>query len=452
MTLIPSALVDGDPKPVSDLVHSKGDAVPVPVSPPPANKMAQWFAWLKAHKWVSGLAVIVVLALAYMAFRYFDGTSVPVEVVRRADLVETVVASGHVESPNRVDIASQITGTVTSVAVREGEIVREGQPLIFLSADELTGAAAQAQGAVGAAQARIRQVNELSLPQALETVNSAESSLLGTQQVYDRASALLDRGFVTRAYFDDVKKNRDIARAQVEAAKAQVLSASDGGSDFASAQATLAQAQAGVAAAISRLDYTTISAPRAGILIARKVEQGAVVVPGASLMVLAPQGSTQIVLQIDERNLGKIAVGQAALVSADAYPTQRFAAIVTFINPAVDIARASATVKLSVTNPPAYLREDMTVSVDIEIARRAAILTLPNDAVHDALSSKPWVMTIENGRTVRRNVKLGLRGNTQIEIISGIQAGAVTIPVATQIKIGARVKPTSKPNAKSAVK
>lgn len=448
MTLTPSTLVDGDPKPVSNLVPSKGDAIPAPASPPPANKIAQWFAWLKAHKWVSGLAVIVVLALAYMAFRHFDGTSVPVEVVRRADLVETVVASGHVESPNRVDIASQITGTVTSVAVREGEIVREGQPLIFLSADELTGAAAQAQGAVGAAQARIRQVSELSLPQALGAVNSAESSLLGTQQVYDRASALLDRGFVTRAYFDDVKKNRDIARAQVEAAKAQVRSTSDGGSDFVSAQATLAQAQAGVAAATSRLDYTTISAPRAGILIARKVERGTVVVPGASLMVLSPQGSTQIVLQIDERNLGRIAVGQSAIISADAYPTQRFAATVTFINPGVDIARASATVKLTVPNPPAYLREDMTVSVDIEIARRNAVLVLPNSAVYDALSRTPWVMTVQNGRAARRNVKLGLRGNTQIEIISGLQPGAVTIPVAAQIKIGARIKPTNKPDVK----
>ena len=74
-------------------------------------------------------------------------------------------------------------------------------------------------------------------------------------------------------------------------------------------------------------------------------------------------------LQIDERNLGKLALGQKALASADAYPDQRFAAVVSYINPGVDITRASVEVKLTVADPPDYLRQDMTVSVDIEVAR-----------------------------------------------------------------------------------
>ena len=132
--------------------------------------------------------------------------------IQRADLLETVVASGHIESPYRVEIASQITGTVLSVAVREGEVVRQGQPLILLRADELQNAAAQAQAAEAQAKARVRQVNELSLPQALEAERSAQASLLGTQQIYDRTNALLGKGFVTRAYFDEVTRNRDVAQ------------------------------------------------------------------------------------------------------------------------------------------------------------------------------------------------------------------------------------------------
>jgi HlyD family secretion protein len=408
-----------------------------PVSPERPRGVVTRLPALRQHKWLVGMAVLAAIVIAYLIMRHFEGTEV---------VVETVVASGHVESPNRVAIASQITGVVASVAVREGETVRQGQPLIFLSANELTSAVSQAQGAVAAAQAQIRQVRELSLPQARQAQRTAASNALAAEQVFSRASALLAKGFVTSAYFDDVKKNRDVAAAQVQTAKAQVRSAGNGGSDFASAQAALSQAQASAAAATSRLAYTTLSAPRSGVLIARNVERGTVVTPGAALMILSPQGQTQIVLQIDERNLNKIAVGQWALVSADAYPALRFLATIAFINPGVDITRAS--VKLSVVNPPAYLREDMTVSVDIEVARRHAVLVLPNGAVHDALSSKPWVITVENGRSVRHNVTLGLRGNTQIEIISGIRSDAVSIPVASQIKIGARVKPAERTAAK----
>jgi HlyD family secretion protein len=414
-----------------------------PISSPPAPKL-QWFMFPWKHKWLLAVAATAILALGYASFRHFKGDIVSVDLVQRADLIETVVASGHVESAFRVDISSQITGIVVSVVVREGETVREGQPLILLAADELQSAATQALGAVAQAQAHVRQLSELSLPQAIEAQRSAASGLLANQQIFDRASVLMDKGFVTRAYFDDVKKNRDVARTEVATAAAQVRSARTGGSDYAAAQANLAQAKAASLAAASRLAYTTIKAPRAGILIHRAVERGSVVTPGVSLMVLAPKTATQIVLQIDERNLGKIAVGQSAFVSADAYPQQRFAAAISFINPGVDIARASATVKLIVPNPPPYLRQDMTVSVDIETAKRNAVFSLAGNSVHDTLSTAPWVMIVEGGRAVRKNVRLGLHGNNRIEILAGVKPGQLVIPTGSQIAPDARVSPIQK--------
>lgn len=441
MTLINSAPTGPGSISVDDSAPASQAVASVDASSPQVHNKPKLIITLWSRKWLIALATIVVLTLAYMAFRHFKGTSVTVDIVARADLVETVVASGHVESPFRVEISSQIAGTVVSVAVQEGDTVREGQPLILLAADELQSSASQAQAAVAQAEAHVRQLSELSLPQAIEAQNSAASSLLATQQVFDRTSALMVKGFVTRAYFDDVKKNRDVARTQVVIAAAQVRSARAGGSAFATAQADLAQAKAGASAATSRLAYTTISAPRAGILISRTVERGTVVTPGASLMVLSPKTATQVVLQIDERNLGKVAVGQHALVSADAYPNQRFAAIITFINPGVDIARASATVKLTVPNPPAYLLQDMTVSVDIETARRNAVVSLPVNSIHDARTSAPWIMTVESGRAVRQNVRLGLQGNNRMQILSGTKPGSMVIPVASTITAGTRVSP-----------
>ena len=162
--------------------------------------------------------------------------------------------------------------------------------------------------------------------------------------------------------------------------------------------------------------------------------------PGKALLVLAPAGEVQLVLQIDERNLGKIALGQKSAASADAYPDRRFPAIITYINPGIDITRASVEVKLTVADPPDYLRQDMTVSVDIEVASKGDALVLPARSVHDALSGQPWVLGMRDGRAVKRPVKLGLRGNTEVEILEGLLADDVAIPANSGVLTGQRVR------------
>ena len=133
----------------------------------------------------------------------------------------------------------------------------------------------------------------------------------------------------------------------------EVYTSQPGGSDYVMAQTQLNQAQANVTTAQARLGYATITSPRDGVLITRNVERGAVVQPGNVLLVLAPAGDIQLVLQIDEKNLGLLRVGQNALVSADAYPDQRFNAKLSYINPSVDITRASVEVKLTGDSPAA---------------------------------------------------------------------------------------------------
>ena len=354
--------------------------------------------------------------------------------------MESVVASGHVETPFRVEIGGQITGTVEDVLVQEGERVSKGQHLISLESRELKAAVVQAQGAVAQAEARMRQLAELTLPSAREALAQAQANLLNAQLTYDRTSQLTKNGFATRAALDDAQKTLDVARTQVRTAEFQVYTASLGGSDYVMAQTLLNQAHANLETAESRLGYATISAPRDGVLITRNVERGAVVQPGKALLVLAPAGEVQLVLQIDERNLGKISLGQKALASADAYPDKRFAAIVSYINPGVDITRASVEVKLTVTDPPDYLRQDMTVSVDIENAAKNNALVLPVRSVHDLLSGQPWVLGIRSGRAVKRPVRLGLRGNSHIEIQEGMAEGEVAIPLNSGVLTGQRLR------------
>lgn len=354
-----------------------------------------------------GVLVLVVIALVLLAGpRYVLGPQVAVETVVQRDFVQSVVASGRVETPHRVNVGVQITGTVLRVPVSEGQSVAAGDTLIELEASELSAARVQAELGV-----RLAQANHAAAQRALV-----------------RSRDLFKQGFISQAALDEALRVEDVN------------------------QAALSQAQAGTAVARARQGYAKVTAPVAGTLIARNVEPGDVVQSGKVLMVLSPQsqsGETQLVVQIDEKNLRLLRLGQAALASADAYAQQHFAAELVFINPGIDPQRGAVEVKLHVAAPPDYLKQDMTVSVDIETARRTNAVLVPAAALHDADKATPWVLKIElDGmfhRVRRQPVTLGLRSNGLAEVLTGLQAGDQIIPstgagVALAIE-GARVRP-----------
>ncbi|MBL0140519.1 MAG: efflux RND transporter periplasmic adaptor subunit [Betaproteobacteria bacterium] len=191
----------------------------------------------------------------------------------------------------------------------------------------------------------------------------------------------------------------------------------------------------------ARLGYSVIRAPSDGTLIARSVERGDVVQPGKDLMVLSPAGETQLVLQIDERNLSKLRLGQSALASADAFAKQKFPAELVYINPGIDAQRGTLEVKLRVPSPPDYLRQDMTVSVDIEIARHADAIVVPTQALHNGLQPAPWVLKVVEGKARRQPVRTGLRGDRFTQVLEGLRAGDVVLEGSAALRDGQHVRP-----------
>jgi HlyD family secretion protein len=367
----------------------------------------------------------------------------PIDTLRavRSDLVQTVVASGRIMTPQRVSVGAVITGRVVRIPVQEGQSVRRGDVLIELDDSDERASVAQTRAAVAQAEAKVRQLRELGLPAAEQSLIQVQANLTQARRQYDRAVELKAKGFVSQAALDDAQRNLDVAESQLRSAKLQVQSNSAAGSEFAVAETAAAQARASLGVAEAKLDDTVIRAPVDGILIARAVEPGNVVQPGKELMALAPAGETQVVVQIDEKNLAQLRVGQKALGSADAYPLERFAAELVYINPGIDALRGAVEVKLRVPNPPGYLRQDMTVSVDIEVARSTGAVVVPADAVRDANSAHPWVLAVDGGRAMRRAVKLGLKGDGRVEVLEGVAPGDLLVSGAQQaVKAGQRVR------------
>ena len=393
--------------------------------------------WLKL-----GIAALLVVALSlYLLRNVLLGTPANVYAATSAELVQSVVASGRVISPQRVTVALQGSGRVLRVAVAEGQAVVAGQLLIELDNSDNRASLAQASGVVLQAQAKLRQLSELSQPQAMQALAQAQATLLQARTTLTRNRELVAQGFVSQAAADDAQRAVDVAASQVVSAQAQVKTNTADGSDRLLAEAALRQAQAGQQLARAKLDQGLVYAPSSGVLISRSVEVGDIVQPGKALMVLAASGQTQILIQIDEKNLSKIALGQKAYASADAYANQRFDAVVAYINPGVDAARGSVEVKLSIANPPAYLRQDMTVSVDIETARRTATVVIPTSTLQDAATDKPWVLVVRDKRAVKQFVTLGLLGDARLEVLQGVAKGEGVIPKSKLgIKAGQRVR------------
>lgn len=406
-----------------------------------ARKIKDIIDTLWPWRWRGPLAA-AALVLAWLTVdRYLLGPRVSADAVVRADIVRSVVASGHVEAPFRVNIGSQITGIVTDVPVVEGQAVKAGDVLVALDDREAKATVVQAEGVMAQAEAKMRQLRELTLPSAQENLKQARATLTNAQAAYDRAKHLADSGSGTRAALDEATKALDVAKAALRNAEFQVFTNSPGGSDFVIAETQLRQAAAALSTAQSRLAYTVIKAPRDGVLISRDVEKGNVVQPANVLMKLSPSGETQLVVQVDEKNLGLISIGQKALASADAYAQQSFPAEVIFINPGIDLQRASVEVKLRVPEPPAYLRQDMTVSVDIETQRAANSLIVPTASIRASSTHGPWVMKVKNGRAERQPVKTGIVAGAKTQVLDGVAEGDLVIPPSqTAAKAGGAVQ------------
>ncbi|RPH42245.1 MAG: efflux RND transporter periplasmic adaptor subunit [Burkholderiales bacterium] len=395
-------------------------------------------------------AVIGAAVLGGFGVRGWLGPEVATASVLRRDVVQTVVASGHVEAPHRLDVGAQITGTVLHVPVTEGQAVEAGDLLVELDAAELSATGRQADAAVGQAQARLRHVQEVQAPVAAQTLRQATASLERARIALARTQELFGKGFISQAALDDARNTTELADAQMLTTRRQLESAGSTGSDRALAVADLAAARATAQAARARTAYTAIHAPVDGTLIARNVEVGDVVQPGRVLMTLSPHGRTQLVVQIDEKNLALLALGQSALASADAYADRRFDAVLAYINPGVNAATGAVEVKLDVGRPPAALKQDMTVSVDIEVARRPQVLIVPTAAVQDAEGAAPWVLRVEGRHAVRRTVRLGLRSGGVAEVAEGLGEGDVVVAAPGALAPGARMR-AAPPAASSAV-
>lgn len=389
-------------------------------------------------KWsAAGAVLALAVAVALLSQR---GAKVQVAAVVRTAIVQSVVATGRLNAPARMDIGAEVTATVLEVKVREGDRVKAGDLLLRLSDAEARAALMQARAALVEARGRATEQASVAAPVASQAVVQAEAAFKAAERDFQRTRDLVAQGFFSQQKLDDAQRALDTARSALASARVQSQASQARGIEPALAAARVAQAEAAVDVAFARLARLRITSPVDAVVLSRNVEPGSMAQPGRTLLALAAQGGIRIDAAVDEKHLRLLTPGMAAQAVADAYPGQRFDAKLYYVSPAVDPQRGTVDVRLEVPSPPAFLKPDMTVSVELLAGSKKDALVLPSGAVRDADREAPWVLALREGRAVRTPVRLGLRGIGAVEILDGLKAGDEAIPQTEKALPGDRVR------------
>ena len=392
-----------------------------------------------ALKWGVGALLLTAVVAGAVAFNQ-RAARVQVTQVQQSAIVQSVVATGRLNAPARMDIGAEVPSAVLEVRVREGDRVKAGQLLLRLSDAEALAGVQQASAALAEARSRAKQQSTVSAPVASQAVVQAEAAFRNAEIEYKRALDLVAQGFFPQQKLDETRRALDTARSVLASARVQAMANNGSGVEAALASSRVSQAGAALAVAQARLARLHIASPVDAVVLARNVEPGSMAQPGRVLLALAAQGGMRIDAAVDEKNLRLLTDGMKARAVADAFAGQFFDARLNYIAPAVDPQRGTVEVRLQVLDPPAFLKPDMTVSVELLAGSKEDTLVLPSGSVRDADREAPWVLAVQDGRAVRVPVRVGMRGIGSIEILDGLKRGDQAIPQTEKASPGDRVR------------
>lgn len=308
-------------------------------------------------RWLAALLVVVGLVVAWrwMSPGKENAEAFRTATVDRGDIRVAISATGSLSALSTVDVGTQVSGQVEAVLVDFNQTVKKGQSIARIDPSSV--------------QARLTQANA-SLASSQASLAQARASLKQAEADYQRKSDLVKRQLIARSDYD-------LAVAALDQAKAQL----------GSAQANIRQQQAQVETARLDLGHTDILSPVDGVILSRAVEPGQTVAASFQTPVLfqiaEDLAQMQIVLAVDEADIGQVKVGQKASFTVDAFPDRKFEGEVKQVRLAATNTSNVITypVVVSVDNSDMSLLPGMTVNAEIEVSRRDGVLRAPNAAL-----------------------------------------------------------------------
>jgi multidrug efflux pump subunit AcrA (membrane-fusion protein) len=385
------------------------------------------------------VASIALLALAWLGWRGLGGADVsadaPAAVASRRDLASSVLATGAIRPQvgAEVKVGSRVSGVLQTLHFNIGDAVRRGDLIAELDDRDLRARVAQAEAGLRAAEARLALVHlgarAQEIAQARSAVTDAEATRALAEKQLERHTALFAQQLVPRSEIDLAVKNLDSASARLgaERERLSLVERKFLPEEVAVAEAQAEEARAAVSLARTQLSYARIAAPIDGVIASVSTQEGEAIAAGfqaPTFVTLVDLNRLQADAFVDETDIGKIAPGQRAVLTVDAFPDRDFTGTVTAILPKAliqqNVVYYDAVVELDPSE--GLLRPDMTASIRILVGERTGVLVVPTAAVRRE-GAERVVHVLEDGRGVRRVVRIGWRDGGFTEIVSGLAEG-----------------------------
>jgi len=390
------------------------------------------------------LAVGAVLALA----KYFHGSSgakmaVHTVTVKRGVFETKLPENGVVQRPRTATIPTLVAGNIGVINVKAGDAVSAGELLATIENPTLASNAASSQADYEQAEASIQTARTNSQNAQVTyhaDVQTALSNLNEARRVYNADAALYANKAIARNQVDTDRAKLEQAQVQYDQAMRQEhLGAVTG---YSQDSVQMAEANARKMAIVNsanqqQLAFTRITAPFDGVIQSvatqpndqlTNLRAGDPVTAGQALFTIAASGGYTVKAQVDEQDIINVHVGQRAVVSGEDFPGKHIAGRVADISPvATKSTDASSTARqvlttISLDSSPSYLRDGMTVDVDIVTSDVKNALLIPSDAIVSE-NGKQYVYVVRKGIARKTLVRTGASGDTQTIVVSGIVAG-----------------------------
>ena len=409
----------------------------------------------KQAKWIT-VGIVAVLVAGLGAATAMKKGSKPVDVridsVQTRDLVASVTASGQVIPHTKVGLAADISGRITRLAVKEGDMVTKGQFLLQIDPAQYEAAVQRSEAALASARAQMAQ---------------SKASYMQAQRNYDRSSEIRKSNaqLISDEQLEQLKTAVEVNQALVDAATHSVD-----------------QSSAALRDARTQLGKTTILAPMSGRITRLNVEQGETAVPGtfnkdaATLLTISDMSVLETKVKVDETDVARISVGDSAQVQIDAFPDTTFTGrVVEISNSSVKGVAAQgggeaaidSEVTVRLLDPPHDTRPDFSSTAKIITDSRARVLSIPiialtvreNEKIENGDAPKALgsptkqvgkkdvegVFVIgKDNKVTFRPVKVGIAGEKYFEVVSGVKSGEKivggTYQAIRELKDGALVR------------
>jgi RND family efflux transporter MFP subunit len=307
---------------------------------------------------------------------------------------ERLLLTGSLKPKEQVDVMPKSTGRVESIKVHVGDTVKVGDLIAELDREELDQQVRRAEAAIQVSRATMLQ---------------RKAELANSETMLSRAAQLQKDGLISPQDYEMQQTETEVVRSQLSLAEAQ-----------------MSQTEADLRELKIRLDQTRILAPINGQIATRHADVGALMGPTNPIVRIVNLQTLVTAANVPERNIGKLRIGNEAIVRVDAFGGREFVGRIARISPVLDAATRSANIEIEISNPGNLLKAEMFARVELDLASRREMVLIPREALVYR-GTQSGIYLIRNDRPEFRAIETGISEGGKIEVLSNLEPGTVIV-------------------------